>query len=281
MRYNNYHKHTHYSNIKTQDSICKPEEYMKRAVELGHKSYFTTEHGFQGNIYEAYTLCQQYGLKCIYAVEAYYVDDMMDRSNRTNYHILLVAMTENARKQMNRMMSIANQEGFYYKPRIDLNCLLSLNPKEVIVTTACIASRMFKTKIKKKQIGTDENKNPIYEEYEDKNSWFYDFFKPVYEHFGENFYLEVQCHSNQVQAEYNKKILKVKEKFHVNLIHANDSHYILPSDAKYRNLYIKAKGMSYEEEDHFILDYPDSDTIIERYRKQGVLNEEQDRKSVV
>lgn len=275
MRYNNYHKHTHYSNIKTQDSICKPEEYMKRAVELGHKSYFTTEHGFQGNIYEAYTLCQQYGLKCIYAIEAYYVDDMMDRSNRTNYHILLVAMTENARKQMNRMMSIANQEGFYYKPRIDLNCLLSLNPKEVIVTTACIASRMFKTKIKKKQIGTDENKNPIYEEYEDKNSWFYDFFKPVYEHFGENFYLEVQCHSNQVQAEYNKKILKVKEKFHVNLIHANDSHYILPSDAKYRNLYIKAKGMSYEEEDYFILDYPDSDTIIERYRKQGVLNEEQ------
>lgn len=275
MRYENYHKHTHYSNIKTQDSICKPEEYMKRAVELGHKNYFTTEHGFQGNIFEAFTLCQQYNLKCIYAIEAYYVDDIKDKSNRTNYHIMIVAMTESGRKQINKILSIANKEGFYYKPRIDLDCLLSLNPKDVIITTACIASRMFKSKIKQKQIGYDENKNPLYEEYEDKNSWFYDFFMPVYKHFGNNFYLEVQCHVDNVQAEYNKKILKIKEKYNVGLIHANDSHYIYPSDAKYRNLYVKTKGMFYDEEDNFILDYPDYDTIIERYEKQGILNEEQ------
>ena len=66
MRYNNYHKHTHYSNIRTLDCVSKPIDYIKRAVELGHTTYFTTEHGYQGNIYEAYTLCQQYGIKCIY-----------------------------------------------------------------------------------------------------------------------------------------------------------------------------------------------------------------------
>lgn len=275
MRYINYHKHTHYSNIRTLDSICKPEDYMKRAVELGHKEYVTTEHGYQGNIYEAYTLCQKYELKCIYGVEAYYVDDMNDRTSRTNYHIMLVAMTESGRKQINRIMSKANQDGFYYKPRIDLECLLSLNPNDVVVTTACVASRMFKSKIKQRVVGYDENNNPIYEEYEDNASWLNDFFLPVFNHFGKNFYLEVQDHVTKVQAEYNKKILAVKEKYGVQFIHANDSHYILPSDAKYRDLFLRAKGMYYEDESDFILDYPDSDTIIERYIAQGVLSKEQ------
>lgn len=301
QRYNNYHKHTHYSNIKTLDCISKPEDYIKRAVELGHTTYFTTEHGFQGNIYEAHTLCEQYGLKCIYGVEAYYVDDMHDKSSRNNYHLMLVAMNDNGRKEINKIMSLANTDGFYYKPRIDLKCLLSLTPSDVVITTACVASRMFKSKTKKKKeligyekksiyLGLDDNECPVYEEfdeddlekpiyqeveYEDKSSWLTDFLIPVHNHFGKNFYLEVQNHNELVQIEHNKKLLKVREKFGIQLIHANDSHYIYPEDAKYRDLFLNAKGMYYEDESNFILDYPDADTIVERYRKQGVLNDEQ------
>ena len=252
MRYNNYHKHTHYSNIRTLDCVSKPIDYIKRAVELGHTTYFTTEHGYQGNIYEAYTLCQQYGLKCIYGVEAYYVDDMHDKTSRSNYHIMLVAMTERGRKEINKIMSIANQEGYYYKPRIDLSCLLSLTPTDTIVTTACVASRMFK-----------------------RDNWEEKFLVPLYNHFGDNFYLEVQNHDEPVQIEHNKKILDVKEKYGIQLIHANDSHYILPEDAKYRDLFLQAKGIFYEDESNFILDYPDYNTVVERYKAQGVLNEEQ------
>lgn len=251
-RYNNYHKHTHYSNIKTLDCISKPEDYIKRAVELGHTTYFTTEHGFQGNIYEANTLCEQYGLKCIFGVEAYYVDDMYDKSSRSNYHLMLVAMNDNGRKEINKIMSLANTDGFYYKPRIDLKCLLSLTPTDVIVTTACVASPMFKG-----------------------DNWEEAFLKPVYKHFGKNFYLEVQNHNELVQIEHNKKLLKVKERYGIQLIHANDSHYIYPEDAKYRDLFLNAKGMRYEDESNFILDYPDADTIINRYRIQGILNDEQ------
>ena len=135
-----------YSNLRTLDCVVKPIDYINRAKELGHTTYFTTEHGFQGNIFEAYTLCQQNDLKCIYAVEAYYVDDINDKTSRTNYHIMLVALTENARREINRIMSVANTEGYYYKPRIDLKLLLSLPAEEVVVTTACIAGRMFKPK---------------------------------------------------------------------------------------------------------------------------------------
>lgn len=251
-RYNNYHKHTHYSNIKTLDCISKPEDYIKRAVELGHTTYFTTEHGFQGNIYEAHTLCEQYGLKCVFGVEAYYVDDMYDKSSRSNYHLMLVAMNDNGRKEINKIMSLANTDGFYYKPRIDLKCLLSLTPSDVVVTTACVASPMFKG-----------------------DNWEENFLKPVFEHFGKNLYLEVQNHNELVQIEHNKKLLKIREKYGIQLIHANDSHYIYPEDAKYRDLFLNAKGMHYEDESNFILDYPDSDTIIERYHSQGVLNDEQ------
>ena len=87
-RYNNYHKHTYYSNLRTLDTVTSPESYMKRAVELGHTTYFTTEHGFQGNVYEAQTLCEKYGLKPIYGVEAYYVDDISDKTDRKSYHIV-------------------------------------------------------------------------------------------------------------------------------------------------------------------------------------------------
>lgn len=251
-RYNNYHKHTHYSNIKTLDCVSKPEDYIQRAVELGHTTYFTTEHGYQGNVFEANTLCEKYGIKCIYGVEAYYVDDMYDKSSRSNYHLMLVAMNDNGRKEINKIISLANTDGFYYKPRIDLKCLLSLTPTDVIITTACVASPMFKG-----------------------DNWEKNFLIPVLNHFGKNLYLEVQNHNEGVQIEHNRKLLEVKKKYGIELIHANDSHYIKPEDAKYRDLFLNAKGMHYEDESNFILDYPDYDTIVERYHSQGVLNDEQ------
>ena len=110
MRYNNYHKHTMYSNLRTLDCISKPIDYINRAKELGHTTYFTTEHGYQGNIFEAHTLCNDNGLKCIYGVEAYYVDDIADKSSRAMYHIILIAMTERSRQEINKIMSTANTE---------------------------------------------------------------------------------------------------------------------------------------------------------------------------
>ena len=251
MRYNNYHKHTMYSNLRTLDCVSKPIDYIKRAKELGHTTYFTTEHGYQGNIFEAYTLCQEHDLKCIYSVEAYYVDDINDKSSRTIYHIILVAMTENARKEINKIMSAANTNGYYYKPRIDLNMLLSLTPTDTVITTACIAGRMF------------------------KDDWEEKFLKPVYNHFKNNFYLEVQNHIDEKQAKYNEQIVKVHRKYDIPLIHANDSHYIYPEDVKNRDLFLKAKGIIYEEEGGFLLDYPDSDEIYKRYEQQGVLTKKE------
>ena len=250
VRYNNYHKHTYYSNICTLDVVTSPEDYMKRALELGHTTYFTTEHGYIGNVYEAKTLTEKYNLKLIAGLEAYYVKNRLEK-DKSNYHLILIALNTDGYKDLNYLMSKSNVDGFYYKPRIDDELLFSVNPKNIIVTSACIAGRM------RNEDGRDE--------------WI----QKMKNYFGNNFYLEVQAHNCDSQAKYNKMILEYSKKYNIKINHANDSHYISPEDSKYRDLFLKAKGLIYEEENDFILDYPTSEVIFDRYHKQGILNDEQ------
>ena len=202
-RYNNYHKHTHYSNLATSDSCAKPIDYINRAKELGHTTYFTTEHGWQGNVFEAYRLCKENEIKPIYGAEVYYVDDNSIKESQKSYHLIIIALTNSGRKQINKLISQAQTDGFYYKARTDLKHLLMLNPKDVVITTACIATRMF--------VGDD---------------WEEKFFVPVCKHFRDHFFLEVQAHNEPSQKKLNKNILALRDKYKVGIIHANDSHYI-------------------------------------------------------
>lgn len=252
MRYNNYHKHTCYSNISTSDSTTKPIEYIERAVELGHTTYFTTEHGWGGNVFEAYKLCNEKGIKPIFGAEVYYTQDntLHDAMHKKAYHLILIAMNNEGRKEINELISDANVNGFYYKARTDLKHLLKLTPENVVITSACVASPLFKWGMWKEQC-----------------------YIPLRDHFKDHFFLEVQDHNHPVQIEHNKKILALARRDNMKIIHANDSHYI--SDGHDRDVYLAAKDMFYEDEDTFILDYPDSDTILQRYREQGVLTEEE------
>lgn len=257
MRYNNYHKHDMYGNIRSLDCVVKPIEYIKRAKELdGDKAiFFSTNHGYQGNIHEYYTLCKENGVKLIVGVETYYVPNRFEK-DRSNYHLIIIAKNQEGYKAINKIMSEANLTGWYYKPRIDDELLFSLNPDDVIITTACIASRL--------------------RDIDGSEEWII----KMKEHFKDSFYLEIQNHNERNQIEYNKRILKYAEEFNIEIIHANDSHYIKPEDAKYRDLFLKGKGISYDDENSFILDYPSYDEIVDRYRKQSILNEEQINKSL-
>ena len=247
--YANYHKHDHVSSIMTPDTHIKAEEYILRAKELGHSAYFTTNHGTGGDIFEAKTLCDKYGLRCIYGIEGYIVPDPLEKDNR-NYHIIIVPRTNQARKKLNLVTSRASEEGFYYKPRIFIEDLLNLEPEDYYLTTACVAGLL-----------------------KDEDS-FENLFSPLANHFGKNMLLEVQSHDNDTQREINKKCLALR-KAGYRLVAANDSHYIYPEQSAERDEYLKGKGISYPDEEEFILDYPDYDTMVQRFKKQGVLSEEQ------
>lgn len=256
MNYINYHKHTYYSNIMTPDCIVSVEDYAKRAKELGHTTISALEHGFAGNVFEYYTVAQEYSLKMIFGMEYYYVNDRFEK-DRTNTHLLVMARNPDGMKQMNSILSEANKSGFYYKARIDKELLLSLNPNDVVVTTACIGGYIGK-----------------YDDYETN------FVEPLLNHFGNNLFLEIQSHVHPKQIEHNKKLLKLQNKYGIEFIHANDSHYIYPKQSIDRDDLLAGKNIKYEDEEGFILDYPDSDTIFSRYDKQDVFNHNQVKKAL-
>ncbi|MBQ9915088.1 MAG: PHP domain-containing protein, partial [Clostridia bacterium] len=135
----NYHKHTDMSNaLLGMDSVAVYEDYAKRAVELGHKVLSSVEHGWQSNYYVPYGVAKKYGLKFVFGTEAYWVKDRFSKESKA-YHIVILAKNENGRQAINDILSEANITGYYYRPRLDINLIMSLPADDVFITTACVA----------------------------------------------------------------------------------------------------------------------------------------------
>lgn len=248
--YNNYHKHDHISNIFTPDTNTKQEEYILKAIEYGHKNYFTTNHGSMGDIFEARTLCDKYNIRCLAGLEGYIVPDPLEK-DKSNYHIIIIPKTDSARKKVNYISSRANIDGYYYKPRIFISDLLELDKDDIYITTACSAGLL------RDDIGIEK------------------ILTPLHLHFGNNIFLEVQNHNVEMQKAINRKALCLSEELGLKLIAANDSHYIDATGQQERLELLKGKHITYDDEDTFILDYPDYDTMFSRFQKQGILSDDQ------
>ena len=244
----NYHRHTSYSNIYVADSAAVNEDYAKRAVELGHKVISSVEHGWQGYYFETYELAKKYDLKFIFGAEAYWVKNRLEK-DRTNSHIIMLAKNENGRRAINSILSTANEDGYYFRPRVDVELLLSLPADDVMITTACIAF------------------------------WHYDDIEDIlvqlHNHFKKNLFLEIQYHDTEPQAKLNQHILALSEKYGIEMIVGMDSHYIYPEQSKERDYILAAKNIHYEDEDGWFMDYPDDETTMNRFLKQGVFTKDQ------
>ena len=233
-----------YTNVRISDSVATNEAYAKRAVELGQTILSTCEHGWQGNYWECYKLAKQYGLKMLFASEAYWVKDRLEKDS-TNCHVFLGAKNEHGRQCLNDILSEANLTGFYGRPRVDIPLLLSLPKDDVWVTSACLAGWW----------------------YEDAE----DIWTTLFDHFGKNFFLEVQYHDTDKQREINERVLKLHNQIKAPLIMGCDSHFIFPQEDQNRIDFINSKGMHYADEDNWYMDMPDGNTAYERFAKQGVL----------
>lgn len=246
--FQNYHRHSVYTNVRITDSTVGNEEYAKRASELGHGIISTVEHGWQGRYIEGYELAKKYNLKFVFGTEAYWVKDRFEKE-RTNCHIILLAKNEKGRKAINKALSEANVTGFYHQPRLDIDLLLSLPSNDIICTTACVG----------------------YWRYEDVDEITF----LLSNHFEKNFFLEVQYHNTDSQKELNKHILELSEKYGIDIIMGCDSHFIFPEQEDERVNYLNSRGLHYDDEDGWYLDYPDGETAYKRFLVQGVLTDEQ------
>ena len=253
----NYHKHTSLSNRYMKDSPLLPIDYWNELkARYGDKPciYTTVEHGWAGNYFKQYDDLEKFNkkngtnIRWIYGAEAYWVKDRHE-SDRSNCHIVLLARTDKGRKAINKILSIANKDGYYARPRIDLELIDQLPYDDVMITTACVA---FWNK--------------------------YDDIANIVRHIAESFphfYLEVQAHDTPEQKELNWRIIQISEELNVPIIAGCDSHVITESQMLDRDELLKSGNIHYEDEEGWYMDYPTYDVLFERFKQQGVLTDAQ------
>ena len=254
----NYHKHTSLSNRYMKDSPVLPIDYWNELRQrYGDKPciYTTVEHGWAGNYFKQYDDLEKYNKKngtniqWVYGCEAYWVKNRHEQ-DRSNCHIVLLALTDKGRKAINKAVSIANKDGYYYgRPRIDMELLLGLPPDDVMITTACVA---------------------FWNKYDDID----DIVMMLSQHFP-HFYLEVQPHDTDKQRDINRHIIELSNAYGISIIAGCDSHYITASQAQDRDELLKSSDIHYEDEDGWYMDYPTYDELVARFKRQGVLSDRQ------
>lgn len=244
----NYHCHKDTSNALQIDCAESIENYVERIKEFGAKCLYSGEHGWQGNQFFVYTVAEQNSLRYRHSAEAYWVKDRHSH-DKSNCHIILVAKNPEGRKDINYALSIANEDGYYYKPRLDMELLLNIPKDNVIVTTACLAGWR-------------------YDDAED--CWL-----KLANHFGDNFFVELQYHNTDLQKQINKRALEFANKYNLQTIVGLDSHYVKPENSVKRDQILKYKGINYPDEEGKYLDYPDTKEVIRRFEEQEILTEEE------
>ena len=254
----NYHKHTSLSNRYMKDSPVLPIDYwneLKRRYGDKPCIYTTVEHGWAGNYFKQYDDLEKYNkkngtnIRWIYGCEAYWVKNRHEQ-DRSNCHIVLLALTDKGRRAINKAVSIANKDGYYYgRPRVDMELLLGLPPNDVMVTTACVA---------------------FWNKYDDIDA----IVMLLSQHFP-HFYLEVQPHDTDKQKDINRHIIELSNVYGISIIAGCDSHYITANQAQDRDELLKSSDIHYEDEDGWYMDYPTYDELVARFKRQGVLSDGQ------
>lgn len=243
----NYHCHKDFTNLNVIDCAESIENYAERTKEYGAKCLFSGEHGSQGNQFHVYKVAEQNGLKYRHSSEVYWVKDRHEK-DRTNCHMMIVAKNPEGRKDLNYILSVANEESYYYQPRIDLELLLSVKPENFIISSACVAGWR----------------------YEDAD----ELWLKIAKHFGNNFFVEVQNHNTNKQKKLNAHLLEFAKENNLQLICGLDSHYVLEENRAKREWIQKYKHIEYnDDEDSWYMDYPDTAEVIRRFEQQGVLSE--------
>lgn len=239
-----YHCHTELSLL---DSCTKYQDYIDLAVANGSKALSISEHGKPLNWTEKWHACKQAGLKYIHSVEIY-LTETLDEKVRDNYHTVLMAKNMAGLQELNKLVSLScDKEHFYYNNRLTFDEFLKISDN-IITTSACLASPLCRL----------PDEHPMYMRLAEK----YDF-------------LEVQAHNIPEQVEYNKRLLKLSKKLNKPLIAGTDTHSSTKYKAECRAVLLSAKGKSYGDEDALDLSYKTYDELVEMFRTQGALSEEE------
>jgi len=210
------HNHTEYSLL---DGLSKAKDIAKRAKDLGMSAIAITDHGNMYGAITFYKACIEAGIKPIIGAEIYIAkrkrSDKEAGVDSDSKHLVLLAKDIQGYKNLMKIISIANLEGYYYKPRTDLDLLKEYH-EGLICLSACLGGFISEPLMANQQ-----------ETAEDRA-------KVLNDIFGQgNFYLELQKHINLPDQEVlNARLIEMSKNLGIPLVATNDNHYVYNTDAE-------------------------------------------------
>ncbi len=209
------HVHTQYSLL---DGAIRIDSLLSQAKAFGMEAVSITDHGTMFGALEFYTKAQKAGLRPVIGCEIYVaprtIQDRTPLDAKGLTHLVLIAENQTGYRNLCRLASIAQMEGFYYRPRIDKQLLTEYH-EGLIALSACLHGEI-PMRIKAGRI----------DQAEESARWFQQLF-------GENnFYLEVQNNGIEIQETVNRALREMSAKLSIPLVASNDCHYLKKEDVR-------------------------------------------------
>ena len=214
VNFTHLHLHTEYSLL---DGMTRVSALMKRCKELGMDSVAMTDHGVMYGAVEFYKAAKAEGIHPVIGCEVYVTKgDMHDKTpmNSDYSHLVLLAESQIGYKNLIKLVSLANTEGFYYKPRVDYK-LLSEYSEGLICLSACLGGDIPQYILKGDIKSADELALKLQKIYGK-----------------DNFFLELQDHNIPEQKEVNSVLIDMSKRLGIPLVATNDVHYMNKEDAE-------------------------------------------------
>lgn len=220
------HNHTHYS---LQDGACTVEGLINAAKKFDMKSVAITDHGVMYGAAEFYNKAKKAGIKPIIGMEAYIVvdgsrfdrgkaEEINNKKKSKHYnHLILLAKNKQGYDNLSRLSTLGHTEGFYYKPRIDLEILEKY--KEGLICTSACAGGIVSTHLVNGDYDKAKSVAKIFKEM-----------------FDDDFYLEIQDHGMDIDKPILDAMPKLSKELGIKLVATNDCHYIEPDHAIPHNI---------------------------------------------
>ena len=235
MSFVHLHVHTEYSLL---DGSNKIKECITRVKELGMDSVAITDHGVMYGVIDFYRAAKAAGIKPVLGCEVYVAPDSRfekeagGSSDDRYYHLVLLAENDQGYHNLMKIVSRGFTEGYYYKPRVDLELLKEYH-EGLIALSACLAGEVQKNILR-----------GMYEEGKEAALRYQEIF-------GEgNFFLELQDHGMSEQRLVNQALLRMSQETGIELVATNDVHYTYAEDEKPHDILLCLQtGKKLQDED--------------------------------
>jgi DNA polymerase-3 subunit alpha len=227
MSFAHLHVHTEYSLL---DGFSNIKKLIRRVKEMDMPAVAITDHGTMFGVIDFYKAAKAENIKPIIGLEAYMAArGMRDRDaklDRSSYHLLLLAENETGYKNLLKIASAAQLDGFYYYPRIDHD-FLAAHSEGLICTSGCMSAEIPSALLEE---------NP--QEAVRRMNWYYDVFGP------DRFFIELQQHNIKEITDLNRKLVEMGARYSAKFVATNDVHYINPEDARLQDILLAIQTQS-------------------------------------